>query len=118
MPHITIECSPGILDRVDSGTLVRHVHDSLEALQVYSVSGLRCRLYSGLCWCIGDMKDDRQAVHVTIRARKRPPEVRRQIMESLHAALKLFLMERLAGAPCLVSVDMLDLDDCYLTASI
>ncbi len=113
MPHLTITCSPDILDRIPSGELFTRFSNALDSLQVYHVENLRSHIDCGL------VPEGCSFVHLTLEIKARPAGLRRRTTEILLQELDAILMEHMAGkGSCLCSAEVRSLDESYVTATL
>lgn len=116
MPHVILECSPGIMARTHPEHLLNHVHSAMAALGVYNVPGLRVRLHTSPDWIVAEGGDGCAAMHLSVCAKSRPPEVTARVADTLQDSLEVYCREYLAGLPCLISVQVYDLSGEYRTS--
>lgn len=117
MPHLTIECSSGLRDLIDCADFLAFAHGKVASLGVFRPVALRSRLCAGEEWLVGDGTKVAEAAHIKLQAKKRPDEVKAAVLKELYDAAQAYLEDKLAGtgSECMLSVEVLDFDEFYLS---
>lgn len=111
MPHVIIEYSANLDDRLDVQQFVDVVHEAALATGIFPVGGARTRAYATRHYRIADGHPDNAFVHVVLRVGQgRDLPTRKHACESVFAAVCGALDRSLAGAPLGISLEMQEID--------
>ena len=111
MPHLIIEHSGNLQDRVDLSSLVTQIHSAALATGVFPEKGLRTRLVSRLDYLIADGDPDNAFVHLVIRIGSgRNLETRRRAGEEIFQALCQALATDQEKNPLALSCEIQEID--------
>lgn len=111
MPHITIEYSANVAQRVDIAWFVRTVHTAALATGVFPIGGIRTRAHATQFYEIADGHPDNAFVHVLLRiGQGRDLQTRKRACEQMLAAVCAALEKAFADAPLAISLEMQEID--------
>ena len=111
MPHLTIEHSRNLQDRVDLLALVTHIHTAALATGIFPEKGLRTRLASRSDYRIADGDPDNAFVHLVIRiGAGRDLETRRRAGDEIFQALCQALAPDQEQNPLALSCEIQEID--------
>jgi 5-carboxymethyl-2-hydroxymuconate isomerase len=111
VPHLTIEYSSNLEQRVDIEMLVQAMHDEASRIEALPLGGLRTRAERRDLYRIADCHPDNAFVNVTLRiAPTRGFDERKAIGERLFATLTGFLASLVASSPIALSLEIQELD--------
>lgn len=111
MPHLIIEYSANLEDRLGVGTLLDTLHAAALETGIFPLGGLRVRAHRADLYRIADCDPANGFVHVTaIIGHGRPLDVRRQAGERLFAALTEYLDPLFAETPLAISFNIQEFD--------
>jgi 5-carboxymethyl-2-hydroxymuconate isomerase len=111
LPHVTIEYSANLDDRLDVQRFVDAVHEAALATGVFPVGGIRTRAYPASSYRIADGHPDNAFVHVVLRVGPgRDVPTRKRACESVFAAVCAALNGPLPGLPLGISLEMQEID--------
>lgn len=111
MPHIIVEYSSNIEDRVDVRELVRATHDAALGTGVFKATGLRTRAERRDVYCVADCNPSNAFVAVTVRAKGRDDQTRKKAGQGIFDAVCLQLENVIKTQPIGITVEMQELDD-------
>lgn len=111
MPHIVVEYSSNIGDRVDLDRLIERLHETAIATGVFPIGGARTRAAERTRYRIADGHPDNGFVHVTLRiGHGRDAETKRGAAQAVFDALCDELAELFERAPLGISFELQELD--------
>lgn len=110
MPHIVIEYSANLEDKVDIRALVNEAHAAAAATGVLQLGGLRTRAVRRDIYRIADGAPENAFVNVAVRIRPRTVEERKKLGEAVFGACSKFLDPLFATTPLALSVETQLLD--------
>jgi 5-carboxymethyl-2-hydroxymuconate isomerase len=114
MPHIILECSANLSERVDLQTLVDRTHAAALATGVFPEGGLRTRLATRDFYRIADGDPANAFVHVVVRiGHGRDAPTRRAAAEALFAEVCDVLQTAFAATPLAISLELQEIDPAY-----
>lgn len=107
MPHLRIEYSPGLADRVDIDGLCRTAHKAMQQTGIFPLAGIRVRAFcADHCIVADDHPDnDFAAIYMTVGA-GRATDTLQQAGRHIFAALQAYLAEPLASPHFALSLDI------------
>jgi 5-carboxymethyl-2-hydroxymuconate isomerase len=109
LPHLTIEYSANVADRVAIQRLVDEIHDEAIATGIVPVSGLRTRAVRCEHFAVADRHEDNGFIAVLARlSRGRSAEDRARFLASIDAAIHRTLGEHVRGLA--ISVQIAEID--------
>lgn len=111
MPHITIEYSANLRERLDLPAFLATVHKAALGTGVFPVGGIRTRAYAAEHYVIADGHPDNTFVHIGLRIGPgRDLDTRKRACEAIFAAARRYLAPLYEALPLGISLDMQDLD--------
>jgi len=111
MPHITVEYSANIREKVGPQNLVDRVHEAALRTGVFPIGGTRTRAVERSCYRIADGHPDNAFVHVVLRIRHgRDLETRRKVADEVFAELCKFLEPLFQSSPLGISLEIQEID--------
>lgn len=111
MPHLTIEYSANLGDRIDVEELVAVMHEAASAIDVLPVGGLRTRAVERKHYRIADGHKDNAFINVFLRiAPTRSFEEKKAAGEALFGALNAYLEPAFDASPLAISFEIQELD--------
>jgi len=110
MPHLFVEYSANIEDRMQLDLLLDRLYEAGLASGVFPIGGIRVRAHRVDHYRIADCAPDNAFVHVTaLLGHGRPLDVRRRVGEQLFAVLKTHFRELFATSPLALSFNIQEL---------
>jgi len=107
LPHLIIEYSANIEDRIALDELLDKLHTCALGTGVFPLGGLRVRAHRTDAYRIADMVAENGFVHVTaLIGHGRPLDVQQQAGEQLFAALTAHLDSLYAASPLAISLNV------------
>lgn len=107
MPHLIVEYSANIEQRIALDALLDKLHACALATGVFPVGGLRVRAYRADAYRIADLAPDNAFVHVTaLIGHGRPLDVQQRAGQELLAALAEHLDSLFAKSPLAISLNI------------
>ncbi len=107
MPHLVIEYSANVEDRIALGELLDKLHACALTTGVFPLGGLRVRAYRTDAYRIADKAPDNGFVHVTAMiGHGRPLDVQQQAGEQLFAVLSVHLASLYEKSPLAISLNI------------
>ena len=107
MPHLVIEYSANVEDRIALGDLLDKLHACALTTGVFPLGGLRVRAYRADAYRIADKAPDNGFVHVTaLIGHGRPLDVQQRAAEELFAVLTKHLEPLYANSPLSLSLNV------------
>ena len=111
MPHLIIEYSANIEDRIDLPGLIDKLHNAAAETGVFPLKGIRTRAARREYYRIADGHADNGFVHVVTRIRHgRPMDVRKKACATLFDVLCTHLEDHYDNAPIGISFEMQEID--------
>ncbi len=111
MPHIVIEYSANIRQRIRPEDLVKRVHEAALGTSVFPIGGIRTRAVERSCYRIADGHPDNAFVHVVLRIRHgRDLETRRRAGEEIFGEVCKHLEPLFERSPLGVSLEIQEID--------
>lgn len=111
MPHIVIEYSANLRDRLELPDFLATVHQAALETGVFPVGGIRTRAYAAEHYVIADGHPDNAFVHIGLRIGPgRDLDTRKRACEAIFAAVRQHLAPLYDALPLGISLDMQDLD--------
>ena len=107
MPHLVIEYSANVEDRIALGDLLDKLHACALTTGVFPLGGLRVRAYRADAYRIADKAPDNGFVHVTaLIGHGRPLDVQQRAGQELLAAVSEHLEPLFAQRPLAISLNV------------
>jgi 5-carboxymethyl-2-hydroxymuconate isomerase len=107
LPHLVIEYSANIEDRIALGDLLDKLHAVALTTGVFPIGGLRVRAYRAENYRIADKAPDNGFVHVTAQiGHGRPLDVQQRAGEQLFAVLSKHLTPLFDKSPLAISLNI------------
>ncbi len=111
MPHIQIDYSPNLEDRLDMAGLCAALRDAAAATGVFPPAGIRVRATACTHVVIADGNPRHGFVDISVRLRGgRTLEARKAATAQIFAAAETFCADLMASAPFMLSLEMRDID--------
>ena len=111
MPHIQIDYSPNLEDRLDVAGLCLVLRDAAVETGVLPLAGVRVRATACTHVVIADGNPDHAFLDISLRLRGgRSPEAKAQATAHIFAAAEAFCAEVLATSSFMLSFEMRDID--------
>lgn len=111
MPHIQIDYSPNLEDRLDMAGLCRTLRDAAVETQILPLAGLRVRATACSHVVIADGNPDHAFLDISLRLRGgRTAEAKAQATNHIFAAAEAFCADVLATSSLMLSFEMRDID--------
>ncbi|MEX0350735.1 MAG: 5-carboxymethyl-2-hydroxymuconate Delta-isomerase [Paracoccaceae bacterium] len=111
MPHLSIEYSANLEDRVDISGLCEHLRQSAAGIEAFPLAGLRVRALRADHFAIADGDPKHGFVDISVRLRAgRPIEVRKAAADVLFRAAEDFLTPDMAQHSLALSLEIRDID--------
>lgn len=111
MPHIQIDYSPNLEDRLDMAGLCRTLRDAAVETQILPMAGLRVRATACSHVVIADGNPDHAFLDISLRLRGgRTAEAKAQATNHIFAAAEAFCADVLATSSLMLSFEMRDID--------
>ena len=111
MPHLIIEYSSNLRNRMNIERFVQEVHDAAAKIEDLPMPGLRTRASERTCYRIADGHPDNTFVHVVLRIRAgREPESKRRIGDRLYAVLCDCLASVFDSSPIGLTFEIQEID--------
>ncbi len=111
MPHVQIDYSPNLEDRVDVAGLCRVLRDAAVETGVLPMAGVRVRATACTHVLIADGNPDHAFLDISLRLRGgRSPEAKAQATAHIFAAAEAFCADVLATSSFMLSFEMRDID--------
>jgi 5-carboxymethyl-2-hydroxymuconate isomerase len=107
LPHLIVEYSGNIEDRLDLDDLLDKLHATALTTGVFPLGGLRVRAHKTDAYRIADKAPDNGFVHVTaLIGHGRPLDVQQRAGETLFEALTAHLEPLFARSPLAISLNV------------
>ena len=111
MPHVVVEYSANLDDRLDIPALLRHLHACALSTGVFPPGGTRTRAARREYYCVADEHPDNAFINVMMRiGHGRDMETRRRAAQSVFDALRAFTSEAFDKSPLSLSLDLQEID--------
>jgi len=111
MPHITLEYSANMEERVDLQALCDRLRAVAATIGAFPMPGLRVRALRCDHYSIADGNPSHGFIDISVRLRAgRPDDVKRDALERLFLASETFLEPVLATSSLALSLEMRDID--------
>jgi 5-carboxymethyl-2-hydroxymuconate isomerase len=111
MPHVIVEYSANIEDKIRVPELLAAVHKGVEQTKIAELAGLRTRAERRDEFRIADNHPDNGFVAIMVRiAQGRTLETRKKLLEAVTAAATKHLEPVFATAPLALSIEVQEID--------
>ena len=111
MPHLTIEHSANLQERIDLPALATRLHEAALATGVFPEKGLRTRLANRVDYRIADCHADNAFIHLVLRIGfGRDLETRKRAGDAIFQALCDGVAEDQAQNPLALSCEIQEID--------
>jgi 5-carboxymethyl-2-hydroxymuconate isomerase len=111
MPHVIVEYSANLRDRIELPRLLDRLHASALTTGVFPLGGLRTRAVERAAYKIADGHPDNGFVHVTLRiGHGRDAETKMRAAQTVFAELCAHLEPLLAVSPLGITFEVQELD--------
>ena len=112
MPHLTVEFSANLKNRVDILKLVETVHQAALRTGVFEIAAVRTRAVGRDYYVIADGHRDNAFVAISVRvAPGRLPETRRRVGQEIFDAACEFLKNVYETTPLAISLEVQEIDN-------
>jgi 5-carboxymethyl-2-hydroxymuconate isomerase len=112
MPHLTVEYSANLENRIDILQLVETIHQAALKTGVFEVAAVRTRAARRDHYVIADGHRDNAFVAITVRvAPGRPPETRKRLGQEIFDAACEFLQKTYDTTPIGISLEVQEIDN-------
>jgi 5-carboxymethyl-2-hydroxymuconate isomerase len=112
MPHLIVEYSANLNNRIDIFKLVETVHHAALRTGVFEVAAIRTRAAGRDYYVIADGHRDNAFVAIFVRvAPGRPPETRRRVGQEIFDAACEFLKNVYETTPLAISLEVQEIDN-------
>jgi len=111
MPHVIVEYSANIEDKIRVPQLLATLHETMDQTGISEIAGLRTRAERRDDFRIADNHASNGFVAVIVRiAQGRPLETRKMVLEKVTAAVSKHLETVFATTPLALSVEVQEID--------
>jgi 5-carboxymethyl-2-hydroxymuconate isomerase len=111
MPHVIVEYSANIEDKIRVPALLALLHDTMDQTRIAEIAGLRTRAERRDQFRIADNHPANGFIAITIRiARGRSVETRKMVLETITAAVNKHLEAVFGNTPLSLSVEIQEID--------
>jgi len=111
LPHLIVEYSANIEERMDLDGLLDRLHAAALQTGLFPEGGLRVRAFRADHYRIADLHPDNAYVHVTaLVGHGRPLDARERASRTLFDCIKLHLTALFESAPLAISFNMREFD--------
>ena len=111
MPHIIVEYSANLRERIGPDKLIDCVHHAALRTGVFPVGGTRTRAAERAHYRIADGHPENAFVHVVLRIRHgRDAETKRRVADEVFAAVCKFLEPVYERSPLAISLELQEID--------
>lgn len=111
MPHIQIDYSANLEDRLDIPGLLRAIRDAAVVTGVFPLAGIRVRATACTHWVIADGDPQHAFMDISIRLRGgRPAEAKKRATGHVFAVAEAFCREVMETSSFMLSMEMRDID--------
>lgn len=112
MPHLTVEYSANLKDKIDIHKLIATVHQAALRTGVFEVAAVRTRAADRDVYVIADGHPDNTFVAINVRvAPGRPAETRKRLGQEIFDAACEFLGKVYATSPLAISLEVQEIDN-------
>lgn len=111
MPHITLEYSANLEQRITVQDLCEHLRVEAAWIDAFPMPGIRVRALKAEHYSIADGNPEHAFIDISVRLRAgRPMDVKKDAASRLFNAAKAFLEPVLANSSLALSLEMRDID--------
>lgn len=111
MPHLHLDYSPNLAERLDIAALCRTLAQAAAATGVFPRAGIRVRAVAANYSFVADGNPDHAYLDLSVRLRGgRDLAVRRAATQAIFAALESFCAPVMATSSLMLSMEMRDID--------
>ena len=111
MPHVIVEYSANLEDRLDMAALCDHLRRTAVDIEALPTPGLRVRAFRADHVSIADGNPDHGFIDISLRLRAgRSPEVKEDIANRLFDAARAFTAQDMAQNSLALSLEIRDID--------
>ena len=111
MPHIQVEYSANLEQRVDMSAFCEALRATAENIEAFPAPGVRVRALRAEHYAIADGNPEHAFIDISVRLRAgRPQEVKENATQALFGAAKEFLAPVFAAGSLALSLEMRDID--------
>jgi 5-carboxymethyl-2-hydroxymuconate isomerase len=110
MPHLIVEYSANLEDRIDIAGLCETLRATAAAHEAFPMPGVRVRAYPAHHFAIADGDPKHGFIDIGVRLREgRPADVKRDATDTLFAAVRGFLAQVMETHSIALSLEMRDI---------
>lgn len=114
MPHLLVEYSKNIADRLSLQALSDELRDAMMATGIYPLGGVRVRFHECATYTIADSFGDYAFIHLQIRMGEgRTHEQKESASALIFEAAKQFTKPAFEIAPSALSLEVVEIDSRY-----
>lgn len=114
MPHVIVEYSANIEDKIRPDALLKVLQEAAISTGVAELAGFRCRAARRDHFRVADNHPTNGFIAIYVRvAQGRPAELRRKLTETVFAAAQKHLEAVYATAPLVVSCEVQEIDPAF-----
>lgn len=114
MPHIHLDYSPNLEERLDMAALCRLIRDEAAATGILPLAGLRVRATPARHVVMADGQDQHAYLDISLRLRAgRSPEDKAMATQRIFDAVEAYCAPVLASSSFMLSFEMRDIDPAY-----
>ncbi len=114
MPHLLVEYSKNIADRLSLQALSDELRDATMATGTYPLGGVRVRFHECATYTIADGEEDYAFIHIQLRMGEgRSHEEKESASTLIFEATKQFTKEAFEIAPSALSLEIVEIDARY-----
>lgn len=111
MPHIQIDYSANLDDRIDIAELCKSLRDAAVETNVFPLAGIRVRATACTHWVIADGDPRHAFLDISVRLRGgRPLETRKAATAHIFAAAEAYCASVMETSSFMLSLEMRDID--------
>ena len=110
MPHLVLQCSDGLRERIDAQRLFEQLHEQLSVIAGLAISNFKSRVQPQSDSRVVEGASTSVFVHLDIALLTRPPETRAALAEAALRILQSGLGPAIAGLDAQLTVYVHDLD--------
>lgn len=111
MPHITVEYSSNLDQRISMRDVIHGIHAAVVANAAFPIGGVRTRAISQDLYVVADGDPDNSFIHVDMRiAPGRSPETRKQVAQAILDVVRDHTKEVMKQFGLGISVEIREID--------
>jgi 5-carboxymethyl-2-hydroxymuconate isomerase len=111
MPHIMLDYSANLEERLDVAGLCAALRDAAAATGIFPLAGIRVRATACTHSVVADGNPDNGFLDISVRLRGgRPMEAKKAATAQIFAAAEAFTADLMDASPFMLSLEMRDID--------